>query len=425
MFCILFSFSLPSSFALTESVNLFGEINSVDLILNDIWIEPENPSTGEAVSVHGSVYNAGVIPSGEASDAVTVGYIVNGELIEINLLENILPGIENGIVISSGPIFDAIPGNYVVTVIINYHDTLSHLRDNPNNNIVQKQFQILTDVPSFVTYDIYQKYDSKTNKQQITIQGKLTNVFQEKLKNQKIILSIGDSQEELTTDVNGEFSFITSIPFTNKPTKTTVQIEKNVPSSNFSQIFPLKLDNKQSALAIHTSSFSTNFKNSPLTIVIFQDSYDNLFKKISTDKLDEQSVMVDDLFLTVLPANHEYIIEVYLGGMVVDAFQNYFIGENVFNREILISESSEIQFRVINEFGEPQNNVNVNNWIYSATTNENGVTDWIDVLPTFTDNVPYTAKATLPDGKVVWSEPFLIEEGEKKVIQIIQEANNE
>ena len=87
------------------------------------------------------MYNAGVIEIEDVSDAVTVGYIVNDEVVEINLLENILPGTENGIEISSGPAFNAVTGDYVVTVIINYHDTLSHLRDNPENNIVQKKFQ--------------------------------------------------------------------------------------------------------------------------------------------------------------------------------------------------------------------------------------------------------------------------------------------
>jgi hypothetical protein len=37
------SLRIPDSFSLTKSVDLFGEINSVDLVLNDIWIEPENP----------------------------------------------------------------------------------------------------------------------------------------------------------------------------------------------------------------------------------------------------------------------------------------------------------------------------------------------------------------------------------------------
>ena len=139
IFCFSVSFISSSSFGLTESIELFGQTNSADLVLNDIWIEPKNPKQGEVITVHGSVYNSGVVPSGEVSDVVTVGYVVNGELLEINQLPNILPGIENGIEISSGLLFDASGGEHVVTVIINFHDTLSHLRDNQENNIVQKE----------------------------------------------------------------------------------------------------------------------------------------------------------------------------------------------------------------------------------------------------------------------------------------------
>ena len=43
IFSICLSFSITSSFSLTESVDIFGRVNSSDLILNDIWMEPENP----------------------------------------------------------------------------------------------------------------------------------------------------------------------------------------------------------------------------------------------------------------------------------------------------------------------------------------------------------------------------------------------
>ena len=172
--CLLFVVSIPSGFALTESVDVFGTINSADIILNDIWIEPENAKNGEPITIHGSVYNAGIISTEKVSNAVTIGYVVNGELVEISLLENILPGIENGVEISSGPVFDAVHGTYVITVIINYHDTLSHIRDNPGNNIVQKKFQIGEEIPVIVSTNIYQKFDDRTNEQKIRIEG---NIF--------------------------------------------------------------------------------------------------------------------------------------------------------------------------------------------------------------------------------------------------------
>jgi len=410
---------------LTESVKLFGEINSVDLILNDIWMEPKNPKEGEAVSIHGSIYNAGVIPSGETSDAVTVGFIVNGELAKITLLESILPGLENGIEISSGPILDAVSGNYIVTVIINYHDTLSHLRDNPENNIVQKRIQILDGIPSLVKYDIFQKYDTKTNKQQITIQGKITDIFQEKVSNQKVILDIGDIKESVTTDVNGEFSFITSIPFNDKSIKVSAHIEDDFSFPEYPQmILPLKMNNEESALVIHTTSDTNDFKNSTLEFAIFQDSYENLFKIISTDGFDDQNMQIDDSFLTTLPANHEYIVEIYLEGRFLDAFQEDFVESAIVKKEIIIPEYGQVKFRVSDEFNESQINVAVDNWIYSSITSEDGMTEWIEMLPTIIPSEPYVAKATLSDGSVIWSEPFMLESEEKKIISIVKGGLN-
>jgi len=422
-----FAFSLVynTSFGLTESVGLFGQTNSVDLVLNDIWMEPKNPKEGEAVSIHGSIYNAGVIPSGDASDAVTVGFIVNGELAKIVLLENILPGLENGVEISSGPILDAVSGKHIVTVIINYHDTLSHLRDNPENNIVQKRIQILDGTPSLVKYDIYQKYDGKTNKQKITIQGKITDIFQEKVNNQKVILDIGDIQESVTTDVNGEFSFITSIPFNDEPIKVSAYIEDDFSFLEYPQmILPLKINNEQSALVIHTTSATNDLENSALDLAIFQDSYENLFKIISTDGFDDQNMQTDDSFLTILPANHEYIVEIYLEGRFLDAFQEDFVENAIVKKEIIIPEYGQVKFRVLDESNESQINVTVDNWIYSSITNEDGMTEWIEMLPTIIPSEPYVAKATLSDGSVIWSEPFQLESEEKKIISIVKGGLN-
>lgn len=419
------SFSITSSFSLTEAVDLFGQNNSVDLVLNDIWIEPENPKNGEPITVWSSVYNAGIISTEQVSDAVTIGYFVNDELVEISLLENILPGVENGIAISSGPIFDAYPGNYEVTTIINYHDTLSHLRDSPQNNIVQKIFQIGTEIPSVINFEIFQYYDDKTKMQQVTIQGELTDIFQEGLQNKEIIVDIeGNVQEKISTNLDGEFLLKTDTPFKNEPIKVSVFSEgDSVLHSSSKKIFPIKIDEGQSVLALETISDISQNIDSVLTIAIFQDSYDNLFKKISTEDRNEENLMTDNFFLTVLPANHEYIVEIYIEGRILDAFQNYFSSNTIIKKEIFISESAQVQFKIINDAGEPQNNATVNNWVYSGSSNEEGLTEWMEILPTFTANEPYVTKATFPNGEIVWSEPFLIETEEKKVIQIIQGGN--
>jgi len=427
IFCLFASFGFPFSFSLTESVDLFGQINSADIVLNDIWLEPENPKNGEAVSIQGSLYNAGIIPTEKISNAITIGYIVNGELLEITLLENILPGIENGKIISSGPVLDAIPGKYVITVIVNYHDTLSHLRDNPENNIVQKKFQIGTKDPSLIAYDINQQYDTKTGQQQIKIQGELTNVLQEKIRNEEVIVNIeGILKGKTTTDANGQFFFETQIPFKNELIEITTQLEEDPFFSNPTQIiFPIKLNSEQSALALEIISDTpeSDLKDQMLTAVVFQNSYDKLFKKISTDTNNKQDLIIENFILSTLPANHEYIVEVYLGGRILDAFQNDFPNNKIIKKDIFISESAQVQFRITDEMGEPQNNVKVENWIYSSTSNENGLTEWIDVLPTFIEKEPYKTKATFSNGEVVWSESFQIEEGEKKIIHIVKGDN--
>ena len=426
--CFSLSFSVSQSYSLTESVDLFGQINSVDLILNDIWIEPENPVNGEAVTIHGSIYNAGVIASGEVSDAVTVGYIVNGELVEIGLLPNILPGMENGIEVSTGPVFDAISGKYIVTVIVNYHDTLSHLRDNEENNIVQKIFQIGTEIPLIINFDVYQNYNYKTKNQEVLIQGEVTDIFQEKLKNKEVIIDIDETiQEKIITNTDGQFSFKTDIPFKNESVKISVYLEESSFVSSVSQrIFPVKIDKEQSELVLEILPYlsENSLKNSSLTIVLFQDSYENLFKKISTSDHNNQNLMIENFFVIVLPANHEYIVEVYIEGRLLDAFQNYFSTNEVIKKEISILESAQVQFRVINEVGEPQKDVIVDNWIYSTTSGENGFTEWIELLPTFSANEPYVAKATFPNKEVIWSEPFLIEPEERKVISIVKGSSN-
>ena len=203
--------------ALTESVDLFGQTNSADLILNDIWIEPRNPKEGDIISIHGTVYNAGVVATRDVADVVTIGYIVNGELLEINQIENTLPGIENGIEVSSGNIFTATPGEHTVTVIINFHDTLSHLRDNPENNIIQKKFQFTNEIPSQIKYNILQKYQQDSNNQNVTIHGELSNILEEKIANKKISIEIEKKQEIVTTDKKGEFTIDANIPFNDKP----------------------------------------------------------------------------------------------------------------------------------------------------------------------------------------------------------------
>ena len=407
-------------------MELFGEINSVDLTLIDIWMEPENPKENEPVSIRASVYNAGIIPSSNVSDAVTIGYFVNGDLVEIDLLKNVLPGLENGVEISSEPIFDAVPGNYIVTVIINYHDTLSHLRDNPENNIVQKKFEITGDVPSLINYDIDQYYDVSSDTQKIQIHGDIKNILQENVGNRQVVFDIGDIQKSTLTNSDGQFSLDFDIAFADDLVKVTPYLEEDQFIPSISQnIFPLKLNEEQSALALEVidDTKTNNFENPLIEIALFQDSYDNFFKKITLDTSNSEESLVDNNFLTVLPANHEYIGEIYLEGRFLDAFQSNFTVNNVIKKEILISESAQIKFRTLDNSGNPLSNVPVENWVSTAISNDDGFTDWIYIIPTVIAKEPYAAKAIFFGEDVSWSDDFLINPGEKKVIEIIQGEN--
>ena len=131
-------------------------------------------------------------------------------------------------------------------------------------------------------------------------------------------------------------------------------------------------------------------------------------------------MLIDDFFLTILPANHEYIAEIYLEGRFIGAIQSNFISNVVVVKEIFISDSAQIKFRVVDEMNSPQSNVYVENWIFSANSDNDGFTDWIPVIPTVIDSEPYVAKAIFSDGGISWSDPFFIESGEKKVIEIIR-----
>ncbi|WP_420545684.1 hypothetical protein [Nitrosopumilus sp.] len=431
---ITISLGIQSSFALTESVDLFGTINSADLVLNDIWIEPENPKNREAVTVHGTVYNAGIIPTEAVSNVVTIGYIVNGELVEISLLENVLPGIENGVKISSGPIFDAISGNYVITVILNYHDTLSHLRDNPGNNIVQKVFQIGEKAPLLISSNVYQKYNDRTNEQEIRVEGEIADIFQEVQKNKDLRIKIEDTiRGKVITDTHGRFTFDTTIPFDDRIIEMQTNLENESSISDSKPIFPIKLQDKQSALALEVISdeLELNLDRSDITAVIFQDSYENLFGKITTNKnynrqdttMNNFDLSIGNFLINKMPSDHEYIVEIYMKGRIVDAFQRVFQENEVITRSVSISETAKVQFKITDKNGTPQDNVVIENWIYSASTNSEGLTEWINTLPNFTSNEPYVAKAIFPDGTIVWSEPFVVNEQESVSVEIIMEAN--
>jgi len=124
--------------------------------------------------------------------------------------------------------------------------------------------------------------------------------------------------------------------------------------------------------------------------------------------------------LIPLPPKHDYFAEVYIDGRFAFVTDKEMLKENsMIIEELDMPESAEIRFRVTDEMGEPQGNAIVNNWIYSAITDEDGLTDWIKVLPTVIANEPYVAEVILPNQTTTYSNSFSVFSGERKTVNII------
>jgi hypothetical protein len=408
---LIFSGFTPFSFA--------QSIGSADVLLTDIYIEPADPKPGDSVSIQSIIYNAGLDSTKSVTDVITVGYFVNGDLVKIDELPDILPGIENGVLISSGPIWTASDGAHTITVILNYHDTLSNLTDNPSNNIVQRIFSIGEPRPSIVLFEIFQEYIPQTKMQQITIEGNLISSDLLFLPD-RIKLQIDNLHDIIPVDQNGLFSFSKSIRSFDEITKVTITVEETYPllgSSYTANIYPIQLE-KDSILSfiIQNPSEFYNFNDSSAVIAIYDESYD-IIKKIDTNNLSSSEKTYNTIF-TTLPSGI-YIVEIYFEGRFLTAIKTDLKENGANTNNILIPETSQVKFQILDNNREPIQDATVQNWIFTLNTDENGFTDWIDILPTLGDKEPYAAKVILPNGKIFWSDSFFIDYGERKIIQMV------
>lgn len=186
----------------------------------------------------------------------------------------------------------------------------------------------------------------------------------------------------LTTNDVGIASFSTSIN-PSKSLKVESYFEgddQHLPSSSLLTIHLIP-NEVTSAILMKITDMDKqyNFEDYQFEFFIFQDSYENLIEKVFpiTTLLDSSTFWIS------LPANHNYFAEVYVNGQFIFVTDEIHLNENdIVVEELIIPESAEIRFRVTNELGEPQSDVIVNNWIYSTITDENGFTNWIEILPT-------------------------------------------
>ncbi len=500
MVIFLLPLVMPTSFAF--------RLGDADPLINNIWLEPKNPKPGDMISIRSSIYNQGTQSTKEVTDVVTIGYFIDGNLVKISPLTNVRPGVENGIEISTGPIWLATDGVHTVTMILNYHDTLSHLSDNFENNIMQKKYYIgnWENPPNtLISFDLFQETIPNTQNQIIIITGKIVlpenyskyntprvtlEFIDEKTRVHKFsiivdretnsfyfreIISVSNTVIPITVSFSdtrynnslyqrtqnlypvslnqNESLFVLTLPDSIKSNNfknqeftiaiydesyqliqkhETIQITDypikkietiQLPASPFKKIVPtiqsnpilstsadgdslyfilpgdkrynfevysennleystlkflernkilndvmknkniddevienkninnvnLKQDESAISFKLSNPSDLRAFRNSEFAIIVWQDSYDNLFKQISISVNDELILTPDEELLTVLPANHKYIIEVYLDDILLDAFEPFLKSKDVITKEISIPESTHAKFEVLTE----------------------------------------------------------------------------
>ena len=397
---------------------------NAELVIENIQIEPAHPKIGQPITITGDVYNAGIVDTASLASIISVAYFVDGNLVHIDEIGNVQPGLRNKIKISSDPIWNAETGNHDIKIILDYHDTLKDQYDSPIDNVLEKTFFIEPLKSTKILLDAFPQYfiqGIQTPKITATLLDSDTN---EPLGNKKIILDFADNEFTLTTNKDGKVSFSNPIHslgvieiaayFEGDPQYSSV----NTSSTLYS--FP-KDTTSSMVMKISDMNNQYNFEDYTFDIVIFQDSYDNLIKKIIPDPTN---LLDSNTFMIPLPPGHDYFAEIYINGRLFFVTEKEALRENsVLTKELEILETAQIRFKVYDEQNLPVVGALVKNWIYSSPTT-NGFTDWINVLPT-TFGDAYIAEVILPDQKIIKSEPFLVFSGERKIIDImIVETNH-
>ena len=76
-------------------------------------------------------------------------------------------------------------------------------------------------------------------------------------------------------------------------------------------------------------------------------SYDNLFKQISTSGNDDLILTPNEDLLTILPANNKYIVEIYLDGTLLDAFETFLKSKDIITKQLSIPEIAHTEFEAL------------------------------------------------------------------------------
>ena len=410
---ILFTLLIPMTSANASPRN-------TELVIENIQIDPKYPQIGDLVSISADVYNSGLFETDSVASIVTAAYFVDDKLLYFDEIGNVKPGLTNKIKISSIPIWDFEPGVHKIKIILDYHNTITDENDSPEDNTVEKIFSFNDLKELILTLDSSPQY--LVSSQEVLLQINISvndSKSNNPLNNKKILVYFDDDEIPLTTNQSGFISFSKMITQSESLDIKAIFSgdEEYLPSSSSLTLYSIPNENNSGLIMqIVDKEKQYTFEDHFFEFVIFQDSYDDLFTKIYS-----HNAFIDkNTFWLPLNAGHEYFSEIYLEGRFIHLTENFALTEKnpIILKQIIIPDSAEIRFRVVDELGEPQSNVVINNWIYSGTTDISGFTDWIEVLPTIND-VPYDVEIISPDKRISKTQELLVFSGEKKTITVI------
>jgi len=388
-----------------------------ELILENIKIEPLHPKIGESVTITGEVYNAGKISTNSLASIITTAYFVDGKLLHIDDLGNVEPGIRNKIKISSGPIWKAEAGKHTIKIVIDYRNTLKDQYDFPDDNVLEKTFVVGSYNPTKITLNAYPQYGIQGTEKVINFTAILIDANSNNPLNEKeIIRNIGGEETKVTTNKEGKNSFLNTIYFFNTYTvKVFFEGDTQYTPSNSSLTIHSLPKEITAAMIIKLSNTKEqyNFEEYEFEIIIFQDSYQGVVKKIKPNP----TILLDSKTLLVpLSPEHDYFAEIYLDGKIFSVTDKERLKEsNLIIKEVEIPETAHIKFKMVNDESLFIKEGIVKSETYSIPI-KNGITDWIEVIPIIQE--PHVVEMIFPDQEPIKLKPFSVFPGERKTIII-------
>ncbi len=406
--CMMISLLIP----VTHVSALSGD---AELVLEDVGISPSYPKQGDLVSITADIYNAGFVNTDSVASIVTIAYFVDGNLLHVDEIGDVTPGISNKIRIHSPPVWKYDVGDHEIRVVVDYHNTLGDEYDSPLNNSADKILSITNPRNTHILLEAFPQYFlpwEKTSKITVSLFDSDIGEF---LNDRKIILNFDGNNSTLITDKQGKVSFSNTVSSSNPIYIEAYFDGDDVYASSHSSLVLYSLPKEtSSSLILQISDLNAyDFENNSFEILIYQDSYEKLIKKIQPD-----SMMLFDskTFWISLPPGHGYFAEVYLDGQFFSVIDKELLQENsIIVKKIQILEMGKIKFVVKDAKNQLVHGAIISNWIYESST-DGGFTEWMDVLPAIRD--PYVVTAIFPDQSIVKSEPFLVFPGEQKIIEI-------